>query len=64
MRKVIAKEIMWDTDDFDPKALGLPEDVEVEIPDWVEDDEISSYVSDYLSDNFDFCHFGFALVED
>lgn len=50
-----AIEILWDTDNQD---VELPN--EVEIPEWLEDDD---EISDYLSDLTGFCHYGFCLVD-
>lgn len=49
-----AINILWVPDD---EEVNLPN--EIEIPDWVDDDEISAY----LSDTTGFCHFGFELVD-
>lgn len=41
--------IIWDTDGFSVEELGLP--TEVEVPSYLEEDE----VADYLSDEYGFC---------
>ena len=56
-------KVAWDTNDdlgiwHDPLDLGLPEIVTVP-GDIVEDD-----ISDYLSDRWGYCHFGWNFVED
>ncbi len=56
-------EVKWDTNDdlgiwHDPLDLGLPEIVTVP-GDIFEDD-----ISDYLSDRWGYCHFGWNFVED
>ena len=55
-------EVCWDTSDGDwsplPGDLDLPEIVSV--PDNIEEDDIS----DYLSDKWGYCHFGWNFVED
>lgn len=49
-----ATNILWDTDGED---IALP--TEIQIPDgMVDEDEIS----DYISDQTGFCHFGFELT--
>ena len=52
-----AINILWDTDG---EKVNLPN--EIEIPDWV-DKENDDGVSDYLSDETGFCHFGYELVD-
>ena len=60
-RKVIRKayNIKWDTDGATYKECGLPRSVVIpgEVGD--SDDEIS----DWLSDTFGYCHFGFRVSE-
>ena len=65
-----ATNIQWDVDEIDEEdlekgttsedyAIALP--TEIKIPDGMTDkDEIS----DYLSEQTGFCHFGFELVEE
>ena len=56
--------VIWDTNDDDigiwyaPLDCDLPEIVTV--PDDIEEDDIS----DYLSDRWGYCHFGWNFVED
>lgn len=52
-----AINILWDTDG---EEVNLPN--EIEIPDWV-DKEDDGAISDYLSDETGFCHFGFELAD-
>lgn len=54
-----AVDIDWDIDDEDDfeECPDLPS--EMEIPDDVDEDDIS----DYLSDTVGFCHTGFSLME-
>ena len=55
-------EVCWDTSDGDwsplPGDLDLP--VIGSVPDNIEEDDIS----DYLSDKWGYCHFGWNFVED
>lgn len=51
-----AVNINWDTDGDNAIAKSLPD--EIQIPDWMEDED---EISDYLSDVTGFCHFGFSL---
>lgn len=64
MKKLIAKNILWDIDedDYSPKEneellQTLP--TEIEIPKGMTDED---EISDYLSDETGFCHNGFELV--
>ena len=52
MKKVLCKNIVWDTDG---KKVALPKEVEVEVEDPTNDEEIG----DALSDKIGFCHHGF-----
>ena len=59
-----AVNIKWDVTDGDMELLEeLP--TEVEIPDYLitdDEDDLLDDVSDWLSDEYGFCHFGFELV--
>ena len=55
--RAYAVDIVWDTDGEDEKYLGLPS--RVEIPFFVDDDEIA----DYLSDEYGYCVFGFNIEQ-
>ena len=50
-----AINIIWDVDDEEELEF-LP--IEIGIPDGMEDDEISDYISDCTG----FCHYGFELI--
>ena len=63
-----AVNIKWDTDGEDIEGLNLP--TEVEIPDNLisgyDEKNIDYYysdISDWLSDEYGFCHWGFELVD-
>lgn len=51
---LIAYDIRWDTDGDDPLNLKLPTEVEIPEESW-DDDRIS----DYISDTYGFCHYGY-----
>lgn len=51
-----AVNIVWDTDG---KNITLP--TEIEIPDDIADDE--DEISDYITDQTGFCHYGFDIVD-
>lgn len=53
--KTFAVDIEWDTDGEDADMIGLPS--WVEIPSYVDEDDIA----DYLSDVFGFCVIGFEI---
>lgn len=55
--RAYAVDIEWDTDGEDEEDLGLPS--RVEIPFFVEDDEIA----DYISDEYGYCVFGFNIEQ-
>ena len=58
-----AVNIKWDTDGDMEVFDELP--TEVEIPDYLitDEDDLLDDVSDWLSDEYGFCHFGFELVD-
>lgn len=54
-------DIDWDTDGED---VDLPNEIEVNVPAEVVDyDDVNDYISDWLSDEYGFCHNGFLLEE-
>lgn len=53
-----AINIKWDTDGDMEVLKQLP--LEMEIPDSMRDEE---EISDYLSDEIGFCHYGFEIVD-
>ena len=57
-----AVNIKWDTDGDMELLEELP--TEVEIPDYLitDEDDLLDDVSDWLSDEYGFCHDGFELV--
>ena len=63
MKKYIAYNIKWDTDDDKELFNTLPTEVEIpkEIWEEYEDTEDEDILSDYLSDEIGFCMFGFDL---
>lgn len=52
-----AVNIKWDTDGDEEALASLP--TEVEISETIAEDDDA--ISDWLSDQFGFCHFGFAI---
>ena len=55
--------IKWDTDEDVDVLENLP--TEIKIPDYLvtDEDDLLDDVSDWLSDEFGFCHNGFGLVD-
>lgn len=62
MIKVLVKNIEWDADEVDavnlPKKMKLNID-EAELDNPNDDDELSDYISDKISDDTGWCHNGF-----
>ena len=64
--KYTITDIKWDTDGDEEILATLPKSVELkgdEFPKEAYEDEesLSEFVSDWLSDTFGFCHFGFNI---
>jgi len=55
--KIIVTEIEYDSDDLS----GLPETLTIEVPD---EDNVSQFIGDKISDITGFCHFGFSTKAD
>lgn len=58
MAKAIITNILWDTDTED-ELKSLPKEVELELQN-IDDEYIEDYISNKLSDNYGYCHNGFA----
>lgn len=56
---MFATKIKWDTDGDTEALASLP--TEVEIPQEVANLDDDDAISDWLSDTFGFCHFGFGV---
>ena len=56
---MLATEIKWDTDGDTEDLASLP--TEVEIPQDIADQDDDDAISDWLSDTFGYCHFGFGI---
>lgn len=58
--KVLFNEIKWDMED---EVINLPETLEADIDfediDIDNEDEVSDFLSDWLSDEYGYCHYGF-----
>mgnify|MGYP004579120527 CR=1 FL=1 len=62
--KYMITDIQWDTDDDEEILATLPKSIELkgdEFPEEAYEDEesLSEYVSDWLTDTLGLCHFGF-----
>lgn len=59
-----AINILWDTNKDKELLKELPTEIEIPeeiLKDCEDEDEIEETVSDYISDETGFCHFGFEL---
>ena len=56
---MFATKIQWDTDGDTEALASLP--TEVEIPQNIADQDDDDAISDWLSDTFGYCHFGFGI---
>ena len=59
-KKYLVKNIQWDTDGED---VDLPNELEIILPDDEElnsPEEIEEYISNEITNETGFCHFGFA----
>lgn len=60
MTKFTVTNIKYDTDGQSAKKLGLPKEMEIEVPENVEGyEEIEEFISDEISNRTGFCHLGF-----
>lgn len=61
-----AINIEWDNDGDEMIAADLPKEIEIpkELAENTDPDDYEEEISDYISDQTGFCHFGFELVED
>lgn len=64
--KYIVTNILWDTDRDKETLTNLPAELSIDsdalgISD---EDEIEETISDYLSDIYGFCHFGFSFEKE
>jgi hypothetical protein len=63
MKKFKVTNIKYDTDGVSAKKLGLPKEMEIEVPDDVEGyDEIEHFISEEISNRTGYCHEGFATT--
>lgn len=67
--KVLFKNVKWDASKQEIKERGLKSTFVVEVQELDEiydDEDKTEYLSDWLSDNYGFCHLGFdfELIED
>ncbi len=62
-KKYTVTHIKYDTDGVSAKKLGLPKEMEIEVPDDVEGyDEIENFISEEISNRTGYCHEGFATT--
>lgn len=53
-----AVDIIWDIDEEDDDLTKIDLPTEIDIPDGIDEEE----VSDYISDMTGFCHYGYKLI--
>jgi len=59
MTTIKITQIEWDTDG---ESVDLPKSVTITVEDWAtgtDEAQIEDWVSDYLSDEYGYCHHGF-----
>lgn len=57
--KVIVSNVKYDTDG---EVIELPKELEIEVPNEIVDEqEITDFVSDEISNKTGFCHYGFEM---
>ena len=67
--KYMVTNILWDTDGDKkilkklPKELSIDSDI-LSISDENDREEVEEAISDYLSDTYGFCHFGFNFIKE
>ena len=62
------KDIKWDVDDGEMSQKEIAEilaalPTEVEIPHWIDSDDHED-ISDWLTEEYGYCHYGFKIVEE
>lgn len=61
MKKYLVTNIQYDTDG---QKVKLPKTLEITVPEDIqEEDEITEYLSDEISNQTGFCHLGFSFEE-
>lgn len=60
MAKYKATSINYDTDGHD---VDLPDSIIVDLPDDTHPDEVGDLISDAISDQTGYCHFGFSIIK-
>ena len=63
-----AIDIKWDVDDGEMSKKEISEilatlPTEVEIPHWIDSDDHED-ISDWLTEEYGYCHYGFKIVEE
>lgn len=62
-RKFTVTNINFDTDGESPEELGLPKQMEIEVPEDLEGyEEIEGFISDEITNRTGFCHLGFSTT--
>lgn len=56
--KYTVRNIKYDTDG---EEIDLPRELEIDVPGYIEEDDVEEYLSDEISNITGFCHFGFNI---
>jgi hypothetical protein len=48
--------------DTDGEAIDLPETLTIDVPSHIEPEEVGEFISDEISNQTGFCHFGFNTI--
>lgn len=58
MRTYLITNIHYDTDG---EEIDLPKSLTIVVPDDIEEDELGDYLSDEVSNETGYCHYGFTI---
>jgi len=58
-REFVVRDIEYDTDG--EKVDDLPETLTITVPEDIEADDVEQYLSDEISNQTGFCHYGFTI---
>jgi hypothetical protein len=57
-REFVVKDIKYDTDG---EEIDLPKTLTITVPEEIENDDVEQYLSDEISNQTGFCHYGFTI---
>jgi hypothetical protein len=58
-REFVVRDIEYDTDG--EEIDDLPETLTITVPEDIEDEDVEQYLSDEISNQTGFCHYGFTI---